>query len=180
MNTHVNANYILRSAVNRKWPADNQKEWWYMKLADVRRQKLLRCSEQQNHRCCYCGVRTWHPNYGETGSKRRLATLEHVVARAEGGTDNMNNLAMACSRCNNGRGDHFEAMEFYEMTVGLRPQRARTRTEVSAEKVAERKAKQQARSQTATVYAAYTLSALDLWWWWDAWLTYGESMLETA
>ena len=32
------------------------------------------------------------------------ATLEHIVPLARGGLDNMNNLTLACRRCNNGRG----------------------------------------------------------------------------
>ncbi len=177
MNVHVNANYILRIAVNRKWPADEQKEWWYMKLAEARRRKLLRCSEQQNHRCCYCGVLTWHPSYGETGSKRRLATLEHVEARAVGGTDNMNNLSMACSRCNNDRGDQYDAVEYYEMVVGLRP-KVKFSKPVDPNKLAERQAKKAVRQDQAVLFAAYTLVALKAWDWWDSWLTYGSYMLE--
>jgi 5-methylcytosine-specific restriction endonuclease McrA len=32
------------------------------------------------------------------------ATLEHIVARAHGGTDELRNLALACARCNHGKG----------------------------------------------------------------------------
>lgn len=32
------------------------------------------------------------------------ATLEHIVARAHGGTDDLRNLALACARCNHGKG----------------------------------------------------------------------------
>jgi len=144
-----------------------------MKLAEARRRKLLRCSEQQNHRCCYCGRHTWHPSYGETGRKNLAATLEHVHTRREGGTDSMNNLVMACSGCNNGRGDHFGAVEFYEMVVGLRPRLAPTRKEENKELRAQREAKRAARGDRMVVDAAALLCALELWWWWDCWLEYG-------
>lgn len=74
------------------------------------RRMLLRLSEAQNHRCCYCGTDTWHPNInmGETiiiKSKRTRATLEHVLPRSKGGTYGMYNLVMACNECNIVRGN---------------------------------------------------------------------------
>jgi len=32
------------------------------------------------------------------------ATLEHIVPRSHGGTDGLDNLAVACKRCNHGKG----------------------------------------------------------------------------
>lgn len=185
MNKHVNANYILRTAVSRKWGwdeetspgSDGRKEWWYQKLAAVRRTKLLRCSEQQNHRCCYCGRHTWHPAYGETGPSRLMSTLEHIKTRSEGGTDNMNNLAMACSRCNNGRSDRFDPVEYYEMIIGLR-EYPKTLKEISAEKLAEKAANKAARTEKLVWETAALLCFLNLWDWWDSWLTYSLPMLE--
>lgn len=77
--------------------------------ANSRRKKLLRLSERQNHRCCYCGVSTWHPMVDDgipnhKKNKRHIATLEHIKTRSEGGTFAWNNLVMACSECNNTRG----------------------------------------------------------------------------
>lgn len=99
-------NDFIRGLVKEKWPTDAEKEWWFTKLSAVRRQKLLRCSESQNHHCCYCGVKTWHPSFGESGSKKTLATLEHVQCRTHGGTDSLFNLTMACNSCNSLRADH--------------------------------------------------------------------------
>lgn len=75
------------------------------------RKLLLKLSESQNHRCCYCGINTWHPSLhdGITRSKRNAArtraTLEHVVTRSNGGKDNPGNLVMACHECNNTRNE---------------------------------------------------------------------------
>ena len=86
-----------------------RKEYLGAWAANSRRKKLLRLSERQNHRCCYCGVHTWHPMI-EDGIpahkklKRHQSTLEHIKTRAEGGTFAWNNLVMACSECNNTRG----------------------------------------------------------------------------
>jgi len=108
-------NEFIRACVRAKWPSDAQKEWWYTKLSNSRRLKLLQVSEAQNHHCCYCGVKTWHPSYNEIGSRKTLATLEHVKCRAHGGTDSNMNLAMACHSCNNLRADH-DADWFYDIS----------------------------------------------------------------
>jgi len=74
----------------------------------ARRLKLIRLSGMQNHRCCYCGTNTWHPNivdYVINRIKGTRATLEHLLPRSQGGTFAMYNLAMACAECNGARGD---------------------------------------------------------------------------
>ena len=59
--------------------------------------------EQQNHRCCYCGVRM-ADQVGSTDVPTGW-TLEHIVPRSRRGTDAPDNLAIACHRCNQARGD---------------------------------------------------------------------------
>jgi hypothetical protein len=70
-----------------------------------------RLAEVQRWRCCwcYCEMR------GEQGFKNS-ATIEHITPRSCGGTDHITNLAIACNRCNNRRGntpweDFLQAME---------------------------------------------------------------------
>lgn len=75
----------------------------------LRRLRLIKLSGAQNHRCCYCGQKTWHP-YVIDGddvihSKRNRATVEHVIALVKGGTWRRNNLVMACDECNGARGE---------------------------------------------------------------------------
>ncbi|MQX19777.1 HNH endonuclease [Sinorhizobium meliloti] len=60
---------------------------------------------QQQGRCCYCGehvVLTYRPY---EAVRPYAATLEHLQRRADGGTGHSSNLAMACKRCNNTRGE---------------------------------------------------------------------------
>jgi uncharacterized protein (TIGR02646 family) len=57
-----------------------------------------RLSAEQNHRCCYCGVRTNEPGAPSP-------TIEHVRPRRHGGNDAYSNLVMACQPCNQKRGD---------------------------------------------------------------------------
>lgn len=175
-----NANFILREAVTRKWPESSQKEWWYAKLGDARRRKLLRCSEQQNHRCCYCGCHTWHPSYGEHGRKGRLATLEHIRTRESGGTDSMDNLSMACYNCNNSRGNLEDPIEFYEIVIGVRRRRPVLR-EADPQKLQERLDNKEARTARLIFDAAATLHVLGLWDWFDLWLlTHLDSYVKKA
>lgn len=67
-----------------------------------------RLAEAQNWRCCWCGVHCV-PEPGRGNS----VTLEHVTPRSKGGTDEKENLAMACRNCNSRRGDE-EADVFYQ------------------------------------------------------------------
>ena len=64
-------------------------------------ERLTKLSEQQNHRCCYCGKHTWTKHYGEDGVWQDMATIEHIVARNNGGTNKKGNIVMACAGCNN-------------------------------------------------------------------------------
>lgn len=69
-------------------------------------QRIKRLSEQQNHRCCYCGVHTWCKHYDEDGPWQNMATVEHIIPRDHGGTNRKGNIVMACSQCNSKRDRH--------------------------------------------------------------------------
>lgn len=58
-----------------------------------------RLAESQNWRCCWCGRHT-----SIFRNRRDSATIEHVTPKSEGGTDDWENLAMSCARCNSTRG----------------------------------------------------------------------------
>jgi len=63
------------------------------------RPQLVRLCEAQNWRCCYCGV------HMTTSARRdRSPSIEHVVPRFVGGSDDWENLVAACRLCNQGRG----------------------------------------------------------------------------
>ena len=55
-------------------------------------------AKAQGFKCCYC-KRT----FGKKG-RRIGATIEHLVARADGGSNRRENLAAACLHCNQHRG----------------------------------------------------------------------------
>ena len=59
----------------------------------------VRLAEAQNWKCCWCGCEcVAESNY------QNSATIEHVVPRSLGGSDDWENLAMACNKCNHRRG----------------------------------------------------------------------------
>ena len=66
-----------------------------MKRRHWGKQARMLLSERQNHRCCYCGVRTDH-----LGPLAQRPTIEHIIPLALGGPDRMENLVMACLTCN--------------------------------------------------------------------------------
>jgi hypothetical protein len=96
-----------------------------------------------------------------------------------GGSDNMNNLAMACSGCNSTRGDHFEAEVFYEMVSrGANLRRPTIRKAVDLESLAKKAAEKDLRTARLLLGSATTLTALDLWWWFNCWYDHGLSVLD--
>ena len=52
-------------------------------------------------KCIHCNRRLVLRPDGEPVSQ---ATIEHIVPRAHGGTDGLDNLAIACARCNAAKG----------------------------------------------------------------------------
>lgn len=83
-----------------------------MKLKTAIKSVLWRA---QNGQCCYCekpmavAGRPYAAEATRLGIVRdavgrRIATLEHLQRRADGGTDDPDNLALACANCNHRRG----------------------------------------------------------------------------
>lgn len=58
-----------------------------------------RVAEAQNWRCCWCGVEC-----DARRGRKTSATVEHVVPKSQGGADEWENMALACSDCNGKRG----------------------------------------------------------------------------
>jgi 5-methylcytosine-specific restriction endonuclease McrA len=59
-----------------------------------------RLSEAQNHRCCWCGKKM-----DMDGPDDDRPTFEHIIPLSKGGEDTPANLAIACYRCNQNRGN---------------------------------------------------------------------------
>lgn len=82
-------------------------------------------------RCIHCNVRIVVDDEGST-----LATIEHIFPRTHGGTDDVENLALACRRCNGEKGVRHDQREkndpkFIEIVEALRAKkRARKRAPV--------------------------------------------------
>jgi 5-methylcytosine-specific restriction endonuclease McrA len=106
---------VLHRHVRNKYQTDKKVEWWYTKFTAARRRRTARLSEQQNHRCCFCGRHTFLA-LEEKGKKSKwlMATMEHINPIGNGGSEKYENTAMSCDRCNNLRGTT-DAIKFYEI-----------------------------------------------------------------
>lgn len=68
----------------------------------------LKMFANQCGRCCYCGrAIELHPKPWPMGARTpdRFATIEHLQRVADGGSNDPDNLALACFVCNGARGD---------------------------------------------------------------------------
>lgn len=65
-------------------------------------------------KCIHCNSR--HV-LTEDGAPLTSATIEHIVPRAHGGTDALSNLAIACARCNIGKGHRLDDRPWHDPTL---------------------------------------------------------------
>jgi 5-methylcytosine-specific restriction endonuclease McrA len=56
-------------------------------------------------KCLHCNAHLMVDLSGEPISR---ATIEHIVPRVHGGTDALENLGLACARCNQGKGSRHD------------------------------------------------------------------------
>ena len=74
-----------------KNPEIHGKEYQEGPLYRTHRREYI--ATQWGHRCAYCDTGDWEDS--------RKFTLDHVLAKANGGTDDLWNLVYACAECNN-------------------------------------------------------------------------------
>lgn len=85
-------------------------------------------------KCIHCNARLRVSPEGESGG---LATIEHIIPRHHGGDDSVENLALACARCNHQKGKRLDNKKrqdprLWEVLDALRARRlARMRTPVA-------------------------------------------------
>ena len=65
----------------------------------IKRRLVPKLVERDGFKCHYCGI-PLEPGEWKAFNPR-AASLDHIVPKAEGGTDVEENLVLACSRCNN-------------------------------------------------------------------------------
>jgi len=75
-------------------------------------------------KCIHCGSKLV---VGDDGRSLGEATLEHIFPEAQGGTNEVTNLAVACARCNRQKGsrhDHKKGEALDNLVAALRARRA--------------------------------------------------------
>ena len=60
-------------------------------------------------KCIHCRTKV---TLGKDGATEGSATLEHIVPRTHGGTNELDNLSIACSRCNHQKGRKLDVLQF--------------------------------------------------------------------
>jgi hypothetical protein len=91
-------------------------EWWTLLAMSARTRRLLLCCAATDStferawlgerevlagKCIHCNRKLAIDLEGRPLGRE---TLEHIVPRNHGGSDALSNLAIACSRCNHGKG----------------------------------------------------------------------------
>lgn len=74
-------------------------------------------------KCLHCGSKLV---IGDDGRSLGEATLEHIFPEAQGGTNEVTNLAVACGRCNREKGkrhDHTKGEALDKLVAALRAKR---------------------------------------------------------
>lgn len=66
----------------------------------ITKSRRRRIYERDGYQCVWCSV----PVVCEPGAGARTATLDHLLCRDAGGTNDTHNLVTACMRCNRERG----------------------------------------------------------------------------
>lgn len=70
---------------------------------------FVRATDRFGHawvgKCIHCNARLRISPEGDSGGQ---ATIEHIVPRHHGGDDSVENLALACARCNHQKGKRLD------------------------------------------------------------------------
>ena len=73
-----------------------------------RRRQWVIAEYARDTKCDYCGRETLPPDGVYLGQGRdRLASLDHIVPRAQGGEEHPSNFALACYACNQEKSDAY-------------------------------------------------------------------------
>lgn len=84
----------------------------------IRPEKRRRIYERDRWRCVWCTAEVYSPRGGHESPGARLATLDHVKPRDEGGTNDASNLVTCCDECNEFRGTTTPVAWAYELAAG--------------------------------------------------------------
>jgi hypothetical protein len=86
---------------------------------EPRSPRIIRLSSEQNHNCCYCGIKTFLNHEDRNGwPSSRLATIDHIEAKFNGGRNTFENTVMSCQKCNTLKSS-VDAMVFYYFIQNL-------------------------------------------------------------
>ena len=85
---------------------------------------VVRDQEVWGGKCIHCKA---HLYVGLDGRPVSRATIEHILPRTHGGTDDLQNLALACARCNHQKGCRLDNRAANDPDLSAMVQRLRER-----------------------------------------------------
>lgn len=104
-----------------------------MELSAHTRKKYIKLlAKRDGWVCHYCGTplynpelktryEQWNPDFGlprpVIPEGHRMASLDHKIARANGGTNDLDNLVLACHQCNARKGARYSYEQFVECAL---------------------------------------------------------------
>lgn len=76
------------------------------KSKNISQKSIKKIFERDGIKCSYCGIELTHKVLqGETDWRlKNYATVDHIIPLAQGGTNKLSNLTMACRSCNRQKG----------------------------------------------------------------------------
>ena len=89
--------YSLEKDAQQHMTACNHDSIRLSKLREIKKQMY----KVDGPRCVYCSATTVLVRKAKTDS---WATIDHIIPRSNGGTDDIDNLVIACYDCNNSKG----------------------------------------------------------------------------
>ncbi|MFA5490291.1 MAG: HNH endonuclease [Candidimonas sp.] len=105
---------VLVDYLNSILPTKIEKFNW--RFRNTNKIRLYRLSEEQNHRCAYCGCHVILPqdDHFDDAQDPKSATIDHVIPISLGGSNFDHNCVVSCYRCNSLK-NSMDAMAFYHM-----------------------------------------------------------------
>ena len=93
----------LRASVDNGIPADPDKKFRLMFAKPGQKMRHMVIA-RDGKRCRYCGVVVYEGRRKKSLGKKTMLVIDHVYPRNRGGTNNINNLVVACKACDDRKG----------------------------------------------------------------------------
>jgi 5-methylcytosine-specific restriction endonuclease McrA len=91
----------------------------WLNKPERRRRAYVLLAQRQGPTCAYCRVRLTEPGL-DGATEPTTRTLDHFIPKSRGGSSLLDNIVLACDRCNGAKGDKLP-LEFIASKVWACP-----------------------------------------------------------